>query len=174
MKKIVQKYSSFTSFPLYCDGEHVNEVEPIWMMEKNEISDEMHHKFYKFLSNGTDDPRFTLYYKTEMPISVRSIFYIPMDRPNFSRSSPDENKSEISLYCRKVLISNKTDMILPNWMRFIRGVVDSEDIPLNLSRELLQNTPLISKIRDTLTDRVIKFLNDRAKVTSVFLNKFLK
>jgi len=172
VKKIVQKYSSFTSFPLYCDGEHVNEIEPIWMMEKNEISDEMHNKFYKFLSNGTGDPRFTLYYKTEMPISVRSIFYIPMERPNFTRSSPDENKSEISLYCRKVLISNKTDMILPNWMRFIRGVVDSEDIPLNLSRELLQNTPLISKIRDTLTDRVIKFLNDRAKRQPEEFKKF--
>jgi TNF receptor-associated protein 1 len=144
------------------------------MMEKNEISDEMHNKFYKFLSNGSDDPRFTLYYKTEMPISVRSIFYIPSERPNFNRSSPDENKSEISLYCRKVLISNKTDMILPNWMRFIRGVVDSEDIPLNLSRELLQNTPLISKIRDTLTDRVIKFLNDRAKVAFVFLSTLLR
>jgi len=172
VKKIVQKYSSFTSFPLYCDGDHVNEIEPIWMMEKNEISDEMHNKFYRFLSNGSDDPRFTLYYKTEMPISVRSIFYIPSERPNFTRSSPDENKSEISLYCRKVLISNKTDMILPNWMRFIRGVVDSEDIPLNLSRELLQNTPLISKIRDTLTDRVIKFLNDRAKRQPEEFKKF--
>ena len=92
-----------------------------------------------------------------------------MERPKYGSGTPDDNKSEIALYCRKVLISNKTDMILPPWMRFMRGVVDSEDIPLNLSRELLQNTPLIAKIRETLTDRVIKFLNERAKVSVIVM-----
>lgn len=165
VKAIAQKYSSFTAFPLYCDEEHINQIEPIWMWEKNQITDEMHKTFYQHLSNDTTiEPRFQLFYKTDMPISVRSIFYIPMERPKFGQAATEDNKSEIALYCRKVLISNKTDMILPNWMRFVRGVVDSEDIPLNLSRELLQNTPLIVKIRETLTDRVIKFLNDRAKV----------
>ena len=135
-------------------------------MEKNKITDEMHLTFYRHLSdNAQAEPRFNLYYKTEMPINVRSIFYIPMERPKFGSQNLADNKSEIALYCRKVLISNKTDMILPGWMRFVKGVVDSEDIPLNLSRELLQNTPLIAKIRETLTDRIIKFLNDRAKVS---------
>jgi TNF receptor-associated protein 1 len=162
VKRVATKYSSFTSFPLMCDNEQVNNIEPIWMLEKNKITDEMHNSFYQFLTGEPGAFRFNLYYKTEMPISVRSIFYIPKDRP--SMMSADDRKSEISLYCRKVLISNKTDMILPSWMRFIKGVVDSEDIPLNLSRELLQNTTLISKIRETLTDRLIKFLNDRARI----------
>jgi len=164
VKKVAQKYSSFTSFPLYCEEEHINQIEPIWMLEKNKITDEMHSQFYKHLTgNPAGESRFEFYFKTEMPISVRSIFYVPMERPKYGSGTPDDNKSEIALYCRKVLISNKTDMILPPWMRFMRGVVDSEDIPLNLSRELLQNTPLIAKIRETLTDRVIKFLNERAK-----------
>merc|ERR1719471_2363849 len=75
-----------------------------------------------------------------------------------------ENDGSVSLYSRKVMILNKADHVLPKWLRFIKGVVDSEDIPLNLSRELLQNTTLIAKIRETLTDRLIKFLNDRARI----------
>jgi len=86
--------------------------------------------------------------------------------------SSENTKSEIALYCRKVLISNNTDMLLPSWMRFMKGVVDSEDIPLNLSRELLQNTALINRIRETLTDRLIKFLNDRAKREPEKYNEF--
>ena len=140
------------------------------MLEKNKISDETYKTFYRHISGDPNaESRFHLYYKTEMPISVRSIFYIPMERPKFGGQSADDHKSEIALYCRKVLISNKTDIILPTWLRFVKGVVDSEEIPLNLSRELLQNTPLISKIKDTLTDRVIKFLNDKAKVSRFYV-----
>ena len=83
-------------------SEQVNNIEPIWMLEKNKITDEMHNSFYQFLTGEPGAFRFNLYYKTEMPISVRSIFYIPKDRP--SMMSADDRKSEISLYCRKVLI----------------------------------------------------------------------
>jgi len=163
VKKVAQKYSSFTAFPLYCAEEHINQIEPIWMRENKDITDEMHLSFFRHLTGDQKEYRFKFHFKTEMPISVRSIFYVPMERPNFGSANAEENKSEVALYCRKVLINNKTDMILPSYLRFMKGVVDSEDIPLNLSRELLQNTPLIAKIRETLTDRVIKFLNDRAK-----------
>jgi len=162
--RVAQKYSSFTAFPLMLENEQVNKQEPIWMLEKNQMTDQMHLDFFRFLtSNEKDEYRFNLFYKTEMPIAVRSIFYVPKSRGSMDMMNVD-SQSEIALYCRKVLISNQTDLILPRWMRFFKGVVDSEDIPLNLSRELLQNTQLIAKIRETLTDRLIKFLNDRARI----------
>ena len=88
-----------------------------------------------------------------------------IENPKFHYTAEKYSSGKSIAYMQLCIIfSNKTDMILPSWMRFIKGVVDSEDIPLNLSRELLQNTTLIAKIRETLTDRLIKFLNDRARI----------
>ena len=105
---------------LMLENEQVNKIEPIWMLEKNKITDEMHRDFFRFLTgNEKDEYRFNLFYKTEMPISVRSIFYVPKTRGSMDLMNVD-SQSEIALYCRKVLISNQTDLILPRWMRFFK------------------------------------------------------
>lgn len=112
------------------------------MIEPKDITPEQHTEFYRFISNAYDQPRFTLHYKTDVPLSIRALLYFPEMKPSMFEMSRD-NTASVSLYSRKVLIKSKADNILPKWLRFVKGVVDSEDIPLNLSRELLQNSALI-------------------------------
>lgn len=109
-----------------------------------------------------DKPRYTFTYKTDAPLNIRALFYVPTFKPSPLEIS-QEGDVGVSLYSKKVLILSKANQILPRWLRFIKGVVDSEDIPLNLSRELLQDSNLIRKLRTILTQRILRFLNDEAK-----------
>lgn len=112
------------------------------MLDSKDITSLQHKEFYRFIGNCFDSPRFILQYSTDVPLNIRALLYFPETKPPLFDFAKSET-SGISLYSRKVLIKNKVENILPNWMRFIVGVVDSEDIPLNLSRELLQNSTLI-------------------------------
>jgi TNF receptor-associated protein 1 len=134
---------------------------PLWLMEPKEVTPVMHDEFYRFVANAYDRPRFVLHYKTDAPLNVRALLYIPEGKPGLFDMSP-QTEAGVGLYCRKVLIKNKAENILPKWLRFCKGVVDSEDIPLNLSRELLQESALIRKLRTVLTNRVLRFLHDKS------------
>lgn len=112
------------------------------MLDPKEVTPQQHTEFYRYIGNCYDSPRFTLHYTTDVPLSIRALLYFPEEKPALFEMSRDTSIG-ISLYSRKVLIKSKADNILPKWLRFVKGVVDSEDIPLNLSRELLQNSALI-------------------------------
>lgn len=94
-------------------------------------------------------------------MSIRALLYFPEGKPGMFELSRDTSVG-VALYTRKILIQSKTDQLLPKWLRFVKGVVDSEDIPLNLSRELLQNSSLIRKLRNVLTNRILRYLHDRS------------
>ncbi|KAG8506458.1 Heat shock protein 75 kDa, mitochondrial [Galemys pyrenaicus] len=159
---VVTKYSNFVSFPLYLNGRRVNTLQAVWMLDPKDVGAELHEEFYRYVAQASDRPRYTLHYKTDAPLSIRSIFYVPETKPSMFDVSR-ELGSSISLYSRKVLIQTKAADILPKWLRFLRGVVDSEDMPLNLSRELLQESALVRKLRDILQQRLIKFFIDQSK-----------
>ncbi|CAH2307588.1 heat shock 75 kDa, mitochondrial [Pelobates cultripes] len=162
VKEVVTKYSNFVSFPVYLNGKRLNTLQALWMMDPKEISDWQHEEFYRFIAQAYDKPRYTLHYKADAPLNIRSIFYVPEMKPSMFDVSR-ELGSSVALYSRKVLIQTKAADILPKWLRFLRGVVDSEDIPLNLSRELLQESSLIRKLRDVLQKRLVKFFIDQSK-----------
>uniref|UniRef100_A0A8C9XS53 Heat shock protein 75 kDa, mitochondrial n=1 Tax=Sander lucioperca TaxID=283035 RepID=A0A8C9XS53_SANLU len=145
----------------------------LWMMEPKEISDWQHEEFYRYVAQAYDKPRYTLHYRADAPLNIRSIFYVPDTKPSMFDVSR-EMGSSVALFSRKVLIQTKATDILPKWLRFLRGVVDSEDIPLNLSRELLQESALIRKLRDVLQQRVIRFLLDQSKKEPEKYNKFFE
>merc|ERR1712130_218241 len=109
-----------------------------------------------------DKPRFTLHYRTDAPMDIRALLYFPENRPGMFETSR-EAEAGVALYCRKVMIKSKADNLLPKWLRFVKGVVDSEDIPLNLSRELLQDSALIRKLRHVLTNRMLRYLQERMR-----------
>merc|ERR1711970_248975 len=139
------------------------------MGDPKEVTGEMHDDFYKYISNAFDKPRFKLHYRTDAPMDIRALLYIPESRPGMFETSRDA-ESGVSLYCRKVLIKSRAENLLPKWLRFVKGVVDSEDIPLNLSRELLQDSALIRKLRTVLTNRILRFLQEKSrKETRSFL-----
>lgn len=111
-------------------------------------------------------------YKTDAPINIRSVFYVPTTSPELYGFGKIEEG--VSLYSKKVLIQAKAQNILPTWLRFVKGVVDSEDIPLNLSRELLQDSALIKKINSVLTAKLIRFFQDQMKKDYIKYEKFFK
>ncbi|KAK3923195.1 Heat shock protein 75 kDa, mitochondrial [Frankliniella fusca] len=173
VKEIIKKYSNFVGSPIIVNGERANTIEPLWLKDPKEVSDNLHNEFYRFISNSLDFPRFWLHYKTDAPISIRALLYFPDSKPGLFEMSQSTDVG-VALYTRKVLIKSKADNILPKWLRFVKGVVDSEDIPLNLSRELLQNSALIRKLRTVLTNRVLRFLHDRSQKEKESFNEFYK
>ncbi|RUS20614.1 ribosomal protein S5 domain 2-type protein, partial [Endogone sp. FLAS-F59071] len=176
---IIKKYSNFVGFPIHLNGTKTNTVEPLWMQDKSAITPEQHRKFYRFVANAWDDPQFTLHYSTDAPISIRSILYVP-ERLLSTELLGQRLEPGVSLYSRKVLIQSKSTALLPGWLRFVKGVVDSEDLPLNVSRELLQDN-VLSRLRDVMTTRIVRWLDeesrrDAAKFNAFFLDfgQFLK
>ncbi|CAG0892368.1 unnamed protein product [Darwinula stevensoni] len=162
IKEVIRKYSNFVGNPIFLNGKQVNTIQAVWLMDPKDVSEEMHEEFYRFVGNSYDRPRFTLHYRTDAPVNLRTLLYFPEGKPGLFDLSRDMDVG-ISLYCRKVLIRHRAENILPKWLRFVKGVVDSEDIPLNLSRELLQDSSQIRKLRTVLTNRVVRFLQDRAR-----------
>ncbi|XP_055382259.1 heat shock protein 75 kDa, mitochondrial [Condylostylus longicornis] len=173
IKAVIKKYSNFVGSPIYLNGKRVNDIQPLWLMDPKDVTSEQHIEFYRFIGNSYDIPRFTLHYKTDAPLSIRALLYFPEGKPGLFELSRDMTIG-VALYTRKILIQSKTENLLPKWLRFVKGVVDSEDIPLNLSRELLQNSALIRKLRNVLTNRVLRFLQERATKDPVEYEKFYR
>lgn len=169
---IVKKYSNFVGHPIYLNDEKINTVAAIWTLNPTEVTDEQHLDFYRYVANAYDTPSFRLHFRTDAPIDINALFYFPerhMEKYGMGRSEPG-----VSLYCRKVLIQPKCSTILPEWLRFVKGVVDSEDLPLNISRENMQDSALISRINNVLTKKILKFLEDKAKKDVDEYKKFYK
>ena len=161
VKDIIKKYSNFVGSDVNLNNTKVNQLKPTWLLDPKEVDAETHADFYRYISNAFDKPRFTLHYRTDAPMDIRALFYVPESRPGMFETSR-EAEAGVALYCRKVMIKAKADNLLPKWLRFVKGVVDSEDIPLNLSRELLQDSALIRKLRHVLTNRILRFLQERS------------
>jgi len=162
VRDIIKKYSNFVGSDVALNGEKTNQLKPVWLMDPKEVDAETHEEFYKYVANAFDKPRFTLHYRTDAPMDIRALLYFPENRPGMFETSRDA-EAGVALYCRKVLIKSKADNLLPKWLRFVKGVVDSEDIPLNLSRELLQDSSLIRKLKQVITNRVLRYLQERAR-----------
>ncbi|XP_059618141.1 heat shock protein 75 kDa, mitochondrial [Phlebotomus argentipes] len=173
VKEVIKKYSNFVGSSIYLNGRRANNIEPVWLLEPKDVKREQHNDFYRFVGNTFDTPRFILHYKTDVPLSIRALLYFPEGKPGLFDLSRDGDIG-VALYTRKILIQSKTENLLPKWLRFVKGVVDSEDIPLNLSRELLQNSSLIRKLRNVLTNRVLRFLQDRAQKEPEEFAKFYR
>jgi TNF receptor-associated protein 1 len=170
IESIIKKYSNFVGFPIVLNGTKVNVVRPLWLMAPSEVSAADHKEFYQFISHAHDSPIYQLHYNADSPINIRSIFYVPethMEKYGLGVLEPG-----VALYTRKILIQAKCKGLLPDWLRFIKGVVDSEDIPLNLSRELLQDSGLIKRLQNVLTRRILKYFDDQSREDETKYLKF--
>ncbi|MDX9833832.1 MAG: molecular chaperone HtpG [Desulfobulbus sp.] len=161
IERIIQQYSTFVPFPVKVEGKTVNTVQAIWTRSKNEISDEEYSEFYKFIGNAIDEPLYRFHFSADAPLAINALLYVP--RENFEVLGMGRMKPGVNLYCQKVLIDQHSENILPEWLRFLKGVVDSEDLPLNISRQSLQDSALVAKLHKVLTKRIIKFLVEEAE-----------
>jgi len=179
IENIIRTYSNFVGFPIKLNGKPINTIGALWTKNPQEVSPEEHKEFYQFISKAYDAPQYTLHFQTDMPLNLRSIFYIP--ETHMEKYGMGRQEVGVSLFSRKVLIQAKCKGLVPDWLRFVKGVVDSEDVPLNLSREHLQDAALIKRLSGVLTRRVLKFLEkestrDKSKYEKFFseFGNFLK
>jgi TNF receptor-associated protein 1 len=171
---IIKKYSNFVGFPVFLNSQQINTIQPLWTMDKSSISDAQYDEFYKFISDSFESPQYRLHYSTDSPVQIRSLLFIPKILPNLAFQTPDSTEGKISLYSKRVLIKGKTNELLPPWLSFIHGIVESEDIPLNLSRELLQNNLLLQKIKRVLTARILKWLQEEQRTDPTTYAQFYR
>jgi len=162
LRSIITKYSNYIPFPIYLKDldskdkeEKVNEGEPLWLKDKKKIKKKDYKQFYNNISFNFDDPLKSIHYNAEGVINYKALLFLPTNQP-MDLFNPDR-KNKIKLYVQKVFITDDCEEIIPHWLRFIPGVVDSQDISLNISREMLQNNPIITKIKKGIT---IKILNE--------------
>jgi molecular chaperone HtpG len=170
IKLIINKYSNFVPYPVSVNDEKVNTVEAIWVKNRKEISDEDYAEFYKFFAGAYDEPLARLHFASDAPLSLQALLYVPgsnMERFGFNRT-----ERGVNLFCKKVLIQEKCENILPEWLRFVRGVVDCEDLPLNISRETLQDSALLQKLNRMVTSRLLKFWEGQARDDSKKYEEF--
>ncbi len=161
ISSIVKQYSAFVPFPIKLDGETLNTVQALWTRNKSEIKDEEYVEFYKFIGNAVGDPLYRLHFSADAPLAINALLFVPAENLEvfgFGKMDPGAN-----LYCQRILIDQHSKNILPDWLRFLKGVVDSEDLPLNISRQALQDNALVMKIRKVITRRFLKFLDEEAK-----------
>ncbi len=161
VRYLLEKYSQYINFPLYIsDGketnERVNEAEALWLKSKRSIKDEEYKEFYKFISFDQDDPLLWIHNKVEGKNEYTNLVYIPSKPPFdlWNRESP----RGLKLYIQRVFIMDDASNFLPLYLRFLRGVIDTNDLPLNVSREILQSNPLVDTIKKSITKRTLDSL----------------
>ena len=176
LKSIITKYSNYIPFPIYLKDldskdkeEKINEGNPLWLKDKKDIKPEDYKQFYNNISFNFDDPLKTIHYNAEGVINYKALLYLPTNQP--MDLFQQDRKNKIKLYVQKIFITDDCDEIIPNWLRFIPGVIDSQDISLNISREMLQNNPVITKIKTGITNKILNELKTLSnKEDLVYLN----
>jgi TNF receptor-associated protein 1 len=163
VETVLKKYSSFVAFPVLLNGHKMNDVGALWMKDEKDITDDDSIAFYRFVSGASDMPPFRMSFKADAPMTIRSLLYFPEENPERVAGFGGQTNSGVSLYARRVMIQEKTEKLLPAFLRFVRGVVDCEDIPLNISRESLQDSMLVMRLGQIITKRVLKFLDERRR-----------
>jgi len=161
VESVIKRYSAFVPFPIKLEGEIVNTVQAIWTRNRSEITEEEYNEFYKFVGNAADEPSYRLHFSADAPLMINALLFVPKE--NFEQFGFGKMDPGVNLYCQRILIDQHSKNILPEWLRFLKGVVDSEDMPLNISRQALQDNALVNKLRKVVTKRFLKFLDEEAK-----------
>ncbi len=161
IEEVIKKHSNFIPFAIKIDKEQTNKVRAIWREPKFQVKQDEYNDFYKFLTYDSESPLDTLHIAIDAPVQYNSLMFIPTKNFDFMTSA--DNGHGLDLYVKRVLIQHEYKEVLPEYLRFMRGVVDSEDIPLNISRETLQENLIVVKIKTNLVTQILSHLTKMAK-----------
>ena len=163
LKEILRKHSDYVGFPIYLgdDKQQVNKQTSIWRTAKHDVTEEQYKDFYRQMTLDFEDPLFHIQMSTDAPIQVYAILYVPAKAERGMLAIRKEDG--LKLYSKNILIDEYSKDLLPEFLRFVQGVVDSEDLPLNVSRETIQATGMMAKLKKILTRQVLKDLEDMAR-----------
>ncbi|MFP6763434.1 MAG: molecular chaperone HtpG, partial [Planctomycetaceae bacterium] len=175
LKHILTEYSTFVPYPIKLDGEHVNDQKPVWVEPKSQVTDEQYSGFYHYLSKRAhEEPLWHLHLTADTPFQFHAILFCPptnMELMGFGKS-----EHGLSLCARRILVQNNCRELLPEYLRFLHGLVDSADLPLNVSRQALQDNTVFRKLRKVLVKRVLNHLektgDNSAEEYLVFYRQF--
>lgn len=161
LKQVVKKHSDFVRFPIYVGEDQANQQEPIWRKRPSDVSDEDYQNFYRQMTMEFEEPLTQVHFSSDAPVNVRTLLYVPAKRePGILASRKDPG---VMLYSHNVLIQEYCTDLLPDWLGFVDGVVDSEDLPLNVSRETVQNNRLMRQLGKMIKGRVLRELKKVAE-----------
>ena len=166
IKSLITKYSDHIMVPICVESldgekEQVNSAQALWTSSPSDVSEEEYNEFYKSSLGSFDDPYITLHNRTEGSIDFTNLLFVPKTAP-FDLFEP-ERKTRVSLYINRVFISQDIDGVVPTWLRFVKGILDTTSLDLNVSREMVQNSPVIQKISKSITKRVLSELKKKLK-----------
>jgi molecular chaperone HtpG len=161
LRQIIKKHSDYVSYPIYIGEEQANQQQSLWRKSTSEVSEEEYRQFYQQFTMDFEEPQRVIHFSSDAPVHIRALLYIPATREKSVLNLRKE--SGLQLYSHNVLIQEYSLDLLPQWLRFIEGVVDSEDLPLNVSRETVQNTRLIQQLGRSMRKRVLRDLSSLAK-----------
>lgn len=161
IEQIIKKHSNFIGFPIHLGSKKINAVSAVWREPKTSITKEQYNEFYKFLSYDSEEPLSLIHTAVDAPIQFNTLLFIP--KKNFDFFGFNRDNYGLDLYVRRVLIQHNSKDILPEYLSFVKGVVDSEDLPLNISRETLQENAIFRKIALSVTTQVLNHLTKMAK-----------
>lgn len=166
IRHIIKTYSDHISFPVLLDDEALNSASAIWTRASKDITEEQHTEFYRHVSHAFDEPWHVMHNRVEGAVNHTSLLYVPSSPPLDLFDA--DRKSHVKLYVNRVFISDTTQDLIPAYLRFLRGVVDSQDLSLNVSREMLQSDPTLAKIKTSISKKVLSELKKKAKDTDAF------
>jgi molecular chaperone HtpG len=172
VEAIIKRYSNFVGFPIELNGNAVNTIRAIWTRSKSELTATDYEEFYKFIGHDLEPPLYRFHFSADAPLAINALLFVPSN--SLEKWGMPKIESEVHLYCRRILIQSKSKGLLPEWLRFLKGVVDSEDLPLNISRETMQDSALLQKLNRVLTGRFLKFLEEEAKTDAEKYVQFFK
>ena len=161
LEHIIKTHSNFISFNIKIDGEQVNTIKAIWREPKSAVKKEQYTEFYKYLSYDNEDPLEIIHKAVDAPIQFNCLLFIPKKQTDMFVYQREDYG--LDLYVRRVLIQHRNKDLIPEYLGFIKGVVDSEDLPLNISRETLQENVVFSKISSSVTSQILSSLAAMAK-----------
>jgi len=161
VKSAIEKYSNFVPFPIKLNNETINTVSAIWRDPKSSVKEKAYKDFYSFISHHDEEPATWLHFSADVPLQFHALLFVP---PKNMESMGFGNLEEgVQLFVKRVMVDPHAKDVLPQYLRFIRGVVESDDLPLNISRKTLQENPYLIKIRNTLTGKVLSHLAETAE-----------
>ena len=161
LKHLITTYSNFVGFPILLDDKRINEVEALWLKNKSDITEDEYKAFYQFTAKAYDEPSYRLHFSADAPIAINALVFVPTENPE--KLGFAKVDGGVSLYCKKVLIDADPKGLLPDWLRFLKGVIDSADLPLNISRESMQDSALVRKLGSVISKRVIKMFEKESE-----------
>ena len=175
VESIIRKYSNFVDFPIYLDNKRVNSITALWQQPKSDLKEAEVNEFYKFISVDYQEPLDYLHLSLEGVVNFKALLFLPKEAPMdmLYQQGALENHGP-QLYVRKVMIQHECKDLLPEYLRFVKGVVETEDLPLNVSREVVQNSPVMAKIRQILTTKIIAWFESLAKEQPEKFRQFYK